>query len=179
VLKWARPTMLVCFLLLHSSTTMTMMEKGYRIRCASCHREFESKGLRYCSPECERSHRERQENLAAMAEVGTEPPPRRRCANPECRARIPAWRNGRKVSSLTRFCSPKCARKVRAAIDLVLSLKRENTPHEIRLCMSGRRSRDKGSPRPSGCGAPTFWWIARRRAPTFPPACETARGRRG
>jgi hypothetical protein len=72
----------------HSSTTMTMTEKGYQIRCASCHREFESKGLRCCSPECERCYRERQENLAVMAEVGIEPAHKKRCANPECRARI-------------------------------------------------------------------------------------------
>jgi hypothetical protein len=90
---------------------------GFTIRCASCRREFESKGLRCCSTECERSYRERQENLAVMAEVGIEPAFKRRCANPECRARIPTWRKRRKVSSLTRFCSPKCARKARTAID--------------------------------------------------------------
>ena len=92
---------------------------GFTIRCASCRREFESKGLRCCSPECERCYRERQENLAVMAEVGIEPASKRRCANPECRARIPTWRKGRKVSSLTRFCSPKCARMARTAIDPV------------------------------------------------------------
>jgi hypothetical protein len=32
---------------------------GFTIRCASCRREFESKGLRCCSPECERGYRER------------------------------------------------------------------------------------------------------------------------
>jgi hypothetical protein len=92
---------------------------GFTIRCASCRREFESKGLRCCSPECERCYRERQENLAVMAEVGVEPSSKRQCANPECRGRIPAWRKGRKVSGATRFCSPKCARKARTALDPV------------------------------------------------------------
>jgi hypothetical protein len=35
------------------------------------------------------------------------------------RGRIPAWRKGRKVSGATRFCSPKCARKARTALDPV------------------------------------------------------------
>jgi hypothetical protein len=83
---------------------------GFRIQCAHCAKEFESLGLRCCSPECERGYRERQENLAVMAEVGIEPTSKRQCTNPECRGRIPTWRKGRKVSSLTRFCSPKCAR---------------------------------------------------------------------
>ena len=94
-----------------SSTTMTMTKKGYRIRCASCHREFESKGLRCCSPACQRGYRERQENLAAMAEVGIEPTSKRQCAS--CGARIPTWRKGRKVSSSSRFCSPKCQQRAR------------------------------------------------------------------
>ncbi len=94
-----------------SSTTTIMTEKGYRIRCASCHRKFESKGLRCCSSECERGYREHQENLAAMAEVGVEPTRKRQCAS--CGARIPTWRKGRKVSSSTRFCSPKCQQRAR------------------------------------------------------------------
>jgi hypothetical protein len=92
-------------------TSMTMSAQGYRIRCASCCREFESRGLRCCSPECERGYRERQENLAAMAEVGIAPAPRRECAS--CGARIPTWRQGRKVSSSARFCSPKCQQRAR------------------------------------------------------------------
>jgi hypothetical protein len=93
--------------------------KGFRIQCARCAKDFESLGLRCCSPKCECGYRERQENLAVMAEVGIEPARKRQCANPECKARIPTWRNGRQVSSSTRFCSPKCARKVRTAIEPV------------------------------------------------------------
>jgi hypothetical protein len=33
----------------------------------------------------------------------------------QCGARIPSWRNGRKVSSATRFCSDACAQKARRA----------------------------------------------------------------
>jgi hypothetical protein len=92
-------------------TSMTMTEKGYRIRCAHCRKEFESLGLRCCSADCERRYREAQDNRAVMAEVGIEPASKRRCENPECVAVIPKWRNGRKVSSATRFCSPRCSRK--------------------------------------------------------------------
>jgi hypothetical protein len=33
---------------------------------------------------------------------------KRRCTN--CDMAIPTWRKGRRVSSKTRFCSPKCAK---------------------------------------------------------------------
>ena len=95
----------------HSFTSMTMTGKGYRIRCAYCRKEFESLGLRCCSAGCERSYREREANAAVMAEVGIEPSAKRHCE--ECGAVIPKWRNGRKLSSATRFCSPRCSRKAR------------------------------------------------------------------
>jgi hypothetical protein len=79
-----------------------------RINCANCGQEFDSKGLRCCSTKCERRYRDRQDNLAIMAEVGIEAAPKRRCANPECAEIIPKWRNGRRVRSDQRFCSPKC-----------------------------------------------------------------------
>ena len=84
--------------------------KGFPIDCAHCRKGFDSKGLRCCSTECERRYRERQENLAVMAEVGMEPTPKRLC---ECGAAIPKFRKGRQVSSATRFCSPKCAQRAR------------------------------------------------------------------
>jgi hypothetical protein len=92
---------------------MRMGARGFHINCAQCQKEFESLGLRCCSTECERSYRERQENLAVMAEVGIGPAPKRQCANPDCGQTIPKWRNGRKVSAKTRFCSPKCSRRCR------------------------------------------------------------------
>ena len=87
---------------------MQMGKHGFLINCAQCGREFDSKGLRCCSRDCEQSYRERQDNLAVMAEVGMEPPAKRHCANPVCGQAIPKWRNGRRVRSDQRFCSPKC-----------------------------------------------------------------------
>jgi hypothetical protein len=95
------------------ATPMQRSAAGYMIRCAGCGKDFEGKGLRWCSVDCEHRYKERQENLALMAKVGVEPTPKKLCANPECRARIPTWRKGRKVSSSTRFCSPKCQQKAR------------------------------------------------------------------
>ena len=90
---------------------MRMGPNGFTIDCANCRKEFESLGLRCCTLDCERSYRERQDNLAIMAEAGIEPAPKRQCS--QCNAIIPMWRNGRKVSSKTRVCSPKCAYKAR------------------------------------------------------------------
>ena len=82
---------------------------GFMIRCCPhCAKEFESKGLRCCSVECERRRREREDNLATMAEVGIEPATKRQCE--ACGIKIPKWRNGRRVSSKTRFCSARCQR---------------------------------------------------------------------
>ena len=87
--------------------------EGFKITCRGCQKEFASRGQRYCSPECGRRDRERQGNLAIMAEVGITLPAKRCCA--QCGARIRSWRNGRKVSSATRFCSGACAQKARRA----------------------------------------------------------------
>jgi hypothetical protein len=79
---------------------------GFFINCAGCQREFESLGLRCCSPECERNARERTDNLAALAEVGMDAPTKRVCE--ECGGPIPRWRNGRAVPKTARFCKRKC-----------------------------------------------------------------------
>jgi hypothetical protein len=84
---------------------MKRTSSGFKIACAGCSREFESLGLRCCSDACERRYRERQANLELMAEVGAEPSKKYHCAAPGCAATIPKWRNGRKVSSSTRFSS--------------------------------------------------------------------------
>jgi hypothetical protein len=60
---------------------------GFLIDCAGCGRRFDSKGLRCCSPECERRYRERQDNAAVMAEVGMEAAAKRKCE--ECGGPIP------------------------------------------------------------------------------------------
>jgi hypothetical protein len=90
---------------------MTKGAHGFMIQCAGCAKEFDSKRLRCCSAECERPYREREQNLAVLAEVGIEAKVKRTCANPECGATIPTWRNGRRESAKVLYCSPKCARK--------------------------------------------------------------------
>jgi hypothetical protein len=85
------------------------MREGCIIRCAECQQEFESRGLRCCCTTCEQRYRERQDNLRLMAEVGIEPSAKRRCEC--CGSVIPKWRNGRRVSQATRYCSDRCSRK--------------------------------------------------------------------
>jgi excisionase family DNA binding protein len=92
---------------------MPIMGAGFRISCAHCHREFESKGLRCCSSDCEHAFKEREANLAVMAEAGIEPAAKRTCL--QCGGRIPQWRKGRRVSAATRFCSEKCGQRHRKA----------------------------------------------------------------
>jgi hypothetical protein len=102
-----------------SPVAMKRSSDGSKIACFGCGSEFESRGLRCCSDACERRHRERQDNLAAMAQVGIEPGVKRRCAKPGCAKTIPKWRNGRQVSKSTRFCSPKCSRKAKTRVDRI------------------------------------------------------------
>jgi hypothetical protein len=52
-----------------------------------------------------------QENLRVMAEAGIEPEAKRKCEAEGCGRPIPKWRNGKRVSSATRFCSKSCADK--------------------------------------------------------------------
>jgi len=91
---------------------MEKCTRGFYINCAHCRQEFESLGLQCCSTDCERSLRERQDNLAVMAEVGIEP--KAKCQCEQCGARIPVWRKGRRVSNKTRFCSANCSSKSRS-----------------------------------------------------------------
>jgi len=94
---------------------MKRTTNGFKIDCAGCQKEFESLGLRYCSEACGRRHRERQDNIALMAQAGMEPAVKRRCAGPGCEKTIPKWRNGRAVSKATRFCSPGCQKRAKNA----------------------------------------------------------------
>jgi hypothetical protein len=103
------------------STPMRRGPVGWHIACAGCHREFQSQGLRCCSPDCERRLRERAENLALMAEVGMEPKVKRQCAHPGCTATVPKWRKGRRVSDRARFCdrhSPHSRKTLRKKCEL-------------------------------------------------------------
>src|SRR5262249_23632559 len=80
---------------------------GFYIDCAGCGKRFDSKGLRCCSAECERRARERGDNAELMGEVGIDRPVKRKCQ--QCRGDIPNWRNGRRVSKATKFCSKRCS----------------------------------------------------------------------
>jgi hypothetical protein len=85
---------------------------GWIIPCAGCKRDFVSKGLRCCSPECEKKCREHLEIEATMREVGAEAAPKRRCE--VCNAVIPRWtKGGRAVKKTVRFCSDKCRQKAK------------------------------------------------------------------
>jgi hypothetical protein len=98
---------------------MRMGPVGFFTTCVGCDKEFESKGLRCCSTECERRYRDREDNTRLMAEVGMEPAAKRMCEADGCGKAIPRWRKGRAVSKSVRFCSPSCqaktARKLRKA----------------------------------------------------------------
>jgi hypothetical protein len=85
-------------------TPLRRGQEGWYITCPGCQREFESRGLRCCSTECERRLCERAENMALMAEVGMEPKAKPKCSVPGCDNPIPKWRNGRRVSQRARFC---------------------------------------------------------------------------
>ena len=48
----------------HYNPDLRSTKAGCPIDCAHCGEEFDSKGLRCCSKDCEHSYRERQDNLA-------------------------------------------------------------------------------------------------------------------
>ena len=81
---------------------------GMLINCSGCGKKFDSCGLRYCSIECRRASRRKQE---LDAELAGQPfrAVKRRCGH--CGGAISNWRKGRRVSSAVKFCSPRCQRK--------------------------------------------------------------------
>jgi len=98
-----------------ASTPMTPVKRkdqpgGWRVACRGCGKTFEARGWAYCSAMCKRLSAERTEAREAMAEGGMDGPVKRRCECPCCENTVPNWRKGRRVSSKTRFCSPRCAR---------------------------------------------------------------------
>ena len=82
---------------------MRMGKVGFWIECP-CGRTFESKGWKYCSPQCARQARQQAETKATLTEVGMEAPTKRNCQRPGCMRDIPRWRHGRRVSSAAKFC---------------------------------------------------------------------------
>jgi len=93
--------------------SLPMSGAGFLIKCAGCGRSFSSIGLRCCSVECARRYRQRCENAALLAEVGSSMPVKRKCQR--CGGHILNWRNGRRVSKAIRFCSPRCSRQAKTA----------------------------------------------------------------
>jgi endogenous inhibitor of DNA gyrase (YacG/DUF329 family) len=108
-------------------------KQGFLIPCRGCGKQFDSKGLRCCSTECERIYRERQERLAGMLEA---PAPKRKCL--ECGGNIPRWRNGRQVSAATKFCSNRCGQKARRTGSLAAAFERPNVKEMAILQGSAR-----------------------------------------
>jgi hypothetical protein len=96
-------------------TPMRRGSEGFYIACKHCNKEFESKGLRCCSPECEKAYRETEARRAMLKEAGIAPTARRMCAGPACDRPIPKWKNGRQVSAKVRFCSDLCRKRAAKA----------------------------------------------------------------
>jgi hypothetical protein len=109
---------------------------GFLIECAGCSKTFDSRGLRCCSTECERTYRQRQQNQADLAEIGMEIATKRKCE--ACGGNIPNWRNGRRVSKATRFCSSQCGQRARKALG---GLNRDQSVQTAKKCPSNGPSR--------------------------------------
>src|SRR5262249_22940101 len=69
--------------------SLPMGARGFLIDCAGCGKRFDSTGLRCCSPECERTYRERQEIDRLLADASFRAA-KRKCE--ECDRDIPNWR---------------------------------------------------------------------------------------
>jgi hypothetical protein len=113
--------------------------EGWLIECLGCGKQFDSTGLRCCSTDCERRYRERGENEALMANVGMDAPVKRKCEREGCGRNIPTWRNGRRVSAMTRFCSPKCGKEARKAGGRLDAKERPNSKKVPISCGSMKR----------------------------------------
>jgi hypothetical protein len=97
---------------------MPISGDGFLIACRGCGKDFSSRGLRCCTPDCERKFLERQEVVAIMAEAGMERAVKRKCE--VCGADIPRYtgigKARRLVSARRITCSPKCTKKHRLGI---------------------------------------------------------------
>jgi DNA-directed RNA polymerase subunit M/transcription elongation factor TFIIS len=97
---------------------MTVSADGFLIDCRSCKKPFVSKGLRCCSPECERQYRERETIAATMAEVQAESTGyvHRKCE--QCGGNIPRYTGTglkrRETAKNTRFYSRLCGDRFRS-----------------------------------------------------------------
>lgn len=60
---------------------------GFRIGCACCAKEFDSRGPRCCSVVCERRYRERQDNIAVWLRPGSSRQPSANASNVALKSR--------------------------------------------------------------------------------------------
>jgi hypothetical protein len=96
---------------------MTVSGYGFLITCKGCHKPFVSKGLRCCSTECDRQHRERQEIEATIAGMAMESTGyvKRKCEH--CGNPLPRYvgTGKKRKQSTKRFCSPRCQQAAKRA----------------------------------------------------------------
>jgi hypothetical protein len=91
---------------------MTPTAKGFMIDCRGCGRRFDSVGLAYCTPECARKKRERDEAVTIATAAGHEVRKGRACE--VCGKHIPRYtKTGKATSSSVRTCSRKCRKALR------------------------------------------------------------------
>jgi hypothetical protein len=94
--------------------SMRMGRQGFFI-CLHCKREFESRGLRCCSVECERALTGKAKTVATLAEVGDTLTEKRKCEH--CGGDIANWVGEgvkrRRTPKTTRYCSNRCRDKAR------------------------------------------------------------------
>jgi ribosomal protein L24E len=94
---------------------MQQGKHGFYINCLHCKREFESKGLRCCSVECERAYQGRVAAAQVVAEVGGTLTEKRKCSI--CGGPIPKYVGTGKHRRLTNktktTCSNRCQEKAR------------------------------------------------------------------
>jgi hypothetical protein len=89
---------------------MQATHSGFVIKCLGCGKDFYSKGLAFCSLECGRKAKDRQQAEAVAAEIGHEVRKGRLCEC--CGGKIPRYtKSGRATQKGVRFCSPKCQQR--------------------------------------------------------------------
>jgi len=84
---------------------MTPTSTGFAIACCGCGKRFDSKGLAFCSQDCARAKRDRDEASAIAVETGHQTRQPRICAAPGCGKRIPRYTaSGRATAAKVRWC---------------------------------------------------------------------------
>jgi hypothetical protein len=93
-------------------TDMVPVDGGFRISCRSCGTSFTSRGLAYCSPNCQRTAEAVRDAIAA----GHDPRQPRQCEALGCGKSIPRYTaTGKSTAAKVRWCCPGHRRVVLAA----------------------------------------------------------------